>query len=153
MPSSARPKSPGAVGREKSPETGQAGSGRDVLRLVLQRLGSMKITVTLLVLAMFLVVAGTLAQVDKDVWQVVDEYFQSSLAWIDLKIFVPPSFFPGVSVPDQVRLPGDLMLPLGFYFPGGYLIGGLLAVNLVAGASGSRRDGPWWRWGACSRGW
>ena len=64
------------------------------------RLASLKITVTVLVMAIILVVVGTLAQVDQDVWQVVDDYFRAPLAWIDLKVFFPPSFFPGLSDPE-----------------------------------------------------
>jgi len=96
------------------------------------RLASLKITVTVFIMAIILVVVGTLAQVDKDVWQVVDEFFRTPLAWIDLKVFFPPSFFPGLSVPNQVRLPGGPVVPLGFYFPGGWLIGGLMTINLLA---------------------
>jgi ABC-type transport system involved in cytochrome c biogenesis permease subunit len=83
-------------------------------------------------MAIFLVTAGTLAQVDEDVWQVVDDYFRAPLAWIDLKVFFPPSFFPGVVIPNEVRLPGGYLVPTGFYFPGGWLIGGLMAMNLLA---------------------
>ncbi|MFI5387214.1 MAG: cytochrome c biogenesis protein CcsA [Fimbriimonadales bacterium] len=96
------------------------------------RLASLKITVTVFIMAIILVVVGTLAQVDKDVWQVVDDFFRTPLAWIDLKVFFPPSFFPGLSVPNQVRLPGGHVVPLGFYFPGGWLIGGLMMINLLA---------------------
>jgi ABC-type transport system involved in cytochrome c biogenesis permease subunit len=121
-----------AVDQDEPPAAGETESTWQLVREVLQRLASLKITVTVLVMAMFLVVAGTLAQVDKDVWQVVDEYFRAPLAWIDLKVFVPPSFFPGLAVPNQVLLPGGFVVALGFYFPGGWLIGGLLTVNLLA---------------------
>ena len=83
-------------------------------------------------MAIILVVVGTLAQVDQDVWQVVDDYFRAPLAWIDLKVFFPPSFFPGLSIPNEIQLPGGSVVPLGFYFPGGWLIGGLMTINLLA---------------------
>ena len=77
---------------------------------------SLKLTVTLLALSMVLVFAGTLAQVDKGIWTVMDQYFRCWIAWIDLAIFFPSS--------SQV----SAVLP----FPGGFLIGLLLSINLLA---------------------
>lgn len=79
-------------------------------------LGSLKLTVWLLALSMVLVFAGTLAQVDHGLWTVVDQYFRTIVAWIDLSIFFPR----GASVPDW-RIP----------FPGGFLLGALLTINLL----------------------
>jgi len=93
----------------------------------LSALASLKFTVALFGMSIFIVLAGTMAQVDKDIWQVIDEYFRVPIwptlgfAWIDLQIFFPPSFFPG-----KPQVPG------GFWFPGGWMIGGLMAVNLLA---------------------
>jgi hypothetical protein len=78
---------------------------------------SIKLTITLLVLSMVLVFAGTLAQVDQGLWTVVDDYFRSVVAWIDVGIFFPRN----IEVPS-----------LKFPFPGGFLLGFLLMVNLVA---------------------
>jgi hypothetical protein len=78
---------------------------------------SLKLTVTLLVLSMVLIFAGTLAQVDKGIWTVMDQYFRCWVAWIEVSVFFPSS----VSVPAVV-------LP----FPGGFLLGSLLSLNLVA---------------------
>ncbi len=78
---------------------------------------SLKLTVTLLVLSMVLIFAGTLAQVDKGIWTVMDQYFRCWIAWIEWSVFFPNS----VSVPAVV-------LP----FPGGFLLGSLLSLNLVA---------------------
>jgi hypothetical protein len=69
---------------------------------------SLKLTVVLLVLGMLLVFAATLDQVNLGIWAVQEKYFRS--------FFV---FWRA----------GDLLLPV---FPGGYTIGGLLLVNLVA---------------------
>jgi len=77
---------------------------------------SLKLTVVLLCLSMVLVFAGTLAQVDKGIWTVMDQYFRCLVAWIDLHVFFPRS----MDIPD-VRIP----------FPGGFLIGWLLVINLV----------------------
>jgi hypothetical protein len=77
---------------------------------------SLKLTVVLLVLSMILVFAGTLAQVDKGIWTVVAQYFRCVIAWIDLPVFFPRSWpIPALKIP----------------FPGGYLIGWLLVINLL----------------------
>jgi hypothetical protein len=68
---------------------------------------SLKLTVVLLVLSMILIFAGTLAQVDLGIWVVQSQFFHSFLA---------------------IWHVGPLYVPL----PGGYLIGGLLLVNLIA---------------------
>jgi hypothetical protein len=88
---------------------------------------SLKLTVTLLAMAIFIVFAGTVAQVEKGIWTVVHEYFRTAIAWIDLSIFFPRAW----AVPKRVEVFG-LCVPLGTYFPGGWLIGGALLANLVA---------------------
>jgi hypothetical protein len=87
-----------------------------VVREVLGPLASLRLTVFLFVLALILVFAGTLAQIDEGIWTVVNKYFRSAWVWMPLQIFFPRS----------------LKVPGGFPFPGGWLIGGALLVNLVA---------------------
>ena len=70
---------------------------------------SLKLTVVLLVLSLVLVFIATLAQVNLGVWAVQAKYFHS--------LFVTAAI-PGTAVSVPV-------------FPGGYLIGGLLLVNLA----------------------
>ncbi len=122
-------------------------SGRDddnlialgsTLRTVLKPLASLKFTVALFAMAIFIVLAGTFAQVHDDIWVVIDKYFRvnpnefvlTDFPWIDLKVwfvkidaqvFFPPSFFPG-----KPQVPGWIV------FPKGWLIGMLMGVNLVA---------------------
>ncbi|MEO6002183.1 MAG: cytochrome c biogenesis protein ResB [Opitutus sp.] len=69
---------------------------------------SMRLTVVLLVLSMLLIFIATLDQVNLGIWAVQEKYFRS--------------FF----VLWRVQ---DIPIPV---FPGGYLIGGLLLINLVA---------------------
>ncbi len=69
---------------------------------------SLRLTVVLLVLGMVLVFAATLDQVNLGIWAVQEKYFRS--------FFVLWRF-------------GDVPVPV---FPGGYFIGGLLLINLVA---------------------
>ena len=76
---------------------------------------SLKLTVTLLSLSMVLVFCGTLAQVDKGIWTVMEQYFRTWIAWIDLSIFTKSESVSSVSLP----------------FPGGFLIGSLLSLNLL----------------------
>jgi hypothetical protein len=69
---------------------------------------SLKLTVVLLVLGMLLVFAATLDQVNLGVWAVQEKYFRS--------------FF-------VMWHAGNIPVPV---FPGGYFVGGLLLINLVA---------------------
>lgn len=89
--------------------------GPPVARL-LAPLASLKVTVVTFALAIFLIFAGTLAQVDQDIWVVMGQYFRTPLAWVPLQIFVPRS----------IPLSG------GFYFPGGFTIGSVMLANLLA---------------------
>ncbi|HTN04877.1 MAG TPA: hypothetical protein VL132_23520, partial [Planctomycetaceae bacterium] len=92
-----------------------------VVEQILRPIASLKLTVGLFAAAIFIILAGTLAQVDADIWQVINEYFRTAIAWIPLQIFFPPSFFPGMP-----KISG------GFYFPGGWLIGAVMSLNLLA---------------------
>ena len=94
---------------------------RSVLRDYALALASLKLTVWLFAMTIFLVLAGTLAQVNQGIWQVVDEYFRSFFVWIKFSVFVPASFFPNAP-----QLDG------GFLFPGGWTLGILLSANLAA---------------------
>jgi len=76
----------------------------------------------LFALAIFIIFVGTLAQVDKDMWEVIDLYFRSVIAWIDLQLFFPRTWFPKL----EGKVPGT------FPMPGGALIGALMAMNLLA---------------------
>lgn len=78
-------------------------------------LASLRLTVSLLGLGIFLTLAGTLAQREAGIWSVLDGYFRTLYTLIPLRIFFPSSMHvPGV-----------------FPFPGGFAIGGLLLVNLL----------------------
>jgi hypothetical protein len=70
---------------------------------------SLRLTVTLLVLGMLLVFWATLAQVDLGVWGVQERFFHCFIV--------------------TERIPGT---PLWAPFPGGYLIGTMLLLNLIA---------------------
>ncbi len=110
------------------------------IKYVLQPLASLKLTVVLLAMSAFIVLAGTLAQVNADVWEAVREYFRidmhalwnsrspldlkhNLLVWIKFDIFQPPAFFP-----EAVPIPRKW----GFWFPRGWTIGAVMLVNLFA---------------------
>ena len=57
---------------------------------LLKPVASLRLTVTLFALAMFLIFAGTLAQVSQGVDHVVGTYFRSLFVWIPLQIFASP---------------------------------------------------------------
>src|SRR5262249_36515634 len=88
-------------------------------------LASLRVTVALFVLAILLIFFGTLAQVDEGIWTVLQKYFRTGIAWIPLQALVRfGQVFFGVS--EGVELKGS------FPFPGGWLIGGAMLVNLLA---------------------
>src|SRR5262245_10194429 len=92
---------------------------------LLKELAALRITVVLMALSILLVFFGTLAQMDEGIWTVLNKYFRTGIAWIPFQIFVRfgQVFF---TVPTTTTLPGR------FPYPGGWLLGGLLLVNLLA---------------------
>jgi hypothetical protein len=90
-----------------------------------EALASLRLTVFLFVLSMFLVFCGTLAMCDSGLWATLSGYFRCWLAWIPLQVFVPfgQVFF---GLPQTLRVSGS------FPFPGGWLLGGVLLANLLA---------------------
>lgn len=116
-------------------------SGEETIDLtrLLKPVASLKLSVVLFALGIFLVLAGTLAQVDKDIWEVVSGYFRCWLAWIPFQVFFPRTWFPQMQ-----NIPG------GIWFPGGWTIGGLMTLNLLAAHSlrfKVQAKGPRFLWG------
>lgn len=119
----------------------------DILKTFLNALASLRLTVALLGMSVFIVLAGTLGQVHRDIWEVIHDYFRMNLSedfnvlasfsmlghhfviptpvtWIDLKILFPPSFSEGHVPPDLSH----------FWAPariGSSLVLGLLWASLV----------------------
>jgi hypothetical protein len=94
-----------------------------IVHKLLAPVASLRLTVVLFVLGILLIFFGTLAQVEKESWEVMDSYFRCALAFVPVRIFFPPVFFPG-STPINENI--------GFYFPGGFTIGWLMVANLLA---------------------
>ncbi len=84
---------------------------------ILKPLASLRLTVVLFAMAMFLILAGTLAQVDEGIWTVVARYFRSLVVRVEFQLFVPRKI---------AHIPGAII------FPGGFLIASVMLVNLLA---------------------
>jgi hypothetical protein len=83
---------------------------RDLWKTLVRFFVSLQLTVVLLILSLLLVFVATLDQVNLGIWAVQEKYFRS--------------FFVYWRAPG-----GNLAFPI---FPGGYLIGGFLFVNLIS---------------------
>ncbi|MEE3371926.1 MAG: cytochrome c biogenesis protein CcsA [Planctomycetota bacterium] len=94
---------------------------------VLSQLASLKLTVILFALGIFIVLAGTLAQTEDNIDTVVQNYFRTMVAHIEVKVFFPRSFFP-----EGHFLAKWHASDASFPFPGGWLIGLVMVVNLLA---------------------
>jgi hypothetical protein len=81
----------------------------DYIRHVRNFFVSLQLTVVLLILSLLLVFVATLDQVNLGIWAVQEKYFRSFL------VFWQPH-------------DSDISFPI---FPGGYLIGGMLLINLI----------------------
>jgi hypothetical protein len=66
-------------------------------------------------LSIGLVFVGTLAQVDEGIWTVVGKYFRSAYVLVPLQLFFPR----------------DWHVPGAFPYPGGWLLGGVMLVNMT----------------------
>lgn len=78
---------------------------------------SLKLTVVLLAFSMMLIFFGTLDQVQYGIWHTQQLYFESFLA-----VWAYPEQAPAYEQLKWLRIP----------MPGGYLLGGLLFINLIA---------------------
>ena len=78
---------------------------------------SLRLTVVLLAFCMVLIFFGTLAQVETGIWKTQKDYFESFLA-----IWAYPEAWIAYDKLFWLRIP----------MPGGYLLGGMLLINLVA---------------------
>jgi hypothetical protein len=83
---------------------------RQILDRLIGAITSLRLTVACLMVAIVLVFWGTLAQVDLGLYKVQNEFFRGFFIW-----WTPPHW--------------GLRLPV---FPGGYLVGGVLVINLIS---------------------
>ena len=88
-----------------------------MLKTILKPLASLRLTVILLAASMLLVFAGTMAQVTLSNYDAQEQYFHSFWVWMRLSTLL------------------DRPVPGRFPFPGGFVIGALLLINLLAAHS------------------
>ena len=98
-----------------------------IVQAVLAPLASLRLTVALFAMSLFLVWVGTVAQQDLSMWQVIRRYFHSFVAWVEFRHVFPAVFFSGVPWLYKALTPTG-----GFFFPGGITLGMALFVNLAA---------------------
>ena len=91
-----------------------------MIKNVIQALASLKLSIVLLVLALLLVYFGTWAQVDSGIYEVQKRYFHSWFTWANFGTVLPRTS------------DGQLAISGGFPMPGGYTIGLLMLLNLLA---------------------
>ncbi|QQL46032.1 cytochrome c biogenesis protein ResB [Sulfuriroseicoccus oceanibius] len=84
---------------------------------------SLRLNITLLFFAIVLVFFGTWAQKDVGIWEVQQHYFRSFITYYDFTSGGVVDELTGDYIPKTVRF--------RLFMPGGYLIGGLLLINLI----------------------
>ncbi len=107
---------------------------------VLEVAGSLKLTCVMFALSMVIVFVGSLAQSRRDVWQVMEQYFRTWVAKIDVQDLFPPSMFSDFAqyfgVEDFGALIASKLGPFqSLPFPGGWTIGLIMLINLTAAHS------------------
>jgi hypothetical protein len=99
------PSAPGSPRRQRSP-----------IVKALSVIASLRLTVVLFALALMVIFCGTLAMREMGLWTAVSTYFRSFYVWVPFSIFFP----------------SDVKVSGGFPFVGGWTVGTVLCVNLVA---------------------
>src|SRR5262249_28121579 len=94
---------------------------------VVQAIASLRVTVVLFSLSMVLVLFGTLGMMHQSIEDCVKHYFRSWHAWLELRAITD---FGHVFLPSIFGTSGDL--PGRIPFPGGYVIGWAMFINLLA---------------------
>ena len=93
----------------------------DIVRSVLAPIASLKLTVFLLVLAVFVTWIITLEQAAIDIWELKNKHFSQAFVYVPFNTFFPKNWFPN-----------GPNIPYGFILPSGFtLIAGML-INLTA---------------------
>lgn len=66
----------------------------EALLWVFSPLASLRLTVTLFAFSIFIILVGTLAQTQKNMWDVRADYFHTWWTWIELQVFSRRHGFP-----------------------------------------------------------
>ncbi len=89
-------------------------------RQYLAPLASMRLTVWLMVLAVFVILTFTFQLTRMDIWNAKSMHFPHLFVYIPLQTYLPPAWFPNLQ-----NVGG------GFYIPSGFLVLSALLINLV----------------------
>jgi ABC-type transport system involved in cytochrome c biogenesis permease subunit len=95
---------------------GEPATFTGIMRSAFQSLASLKLTVVLFAMSIFIIWVGTLAQVDKDMWEVIALYFRAKICWIPVTVLFPRTWFPHLGEPVMrvlVALPWLILGTLG----------------------------------------
>ncbi len=87
------------ISLESIPQTVTRKSARpitlwDGLSKLIDPFASMKLTLVLLAMAIFLIFVGTLAQAKAGMWEAISKYFTAWFVWVELQVFFPKAWFP-----------------------------------------------------------
>ena len=93
----------------------------DIVRAIVTPIASLKLTVALLVIAVFVTWIITLEQATYDIWALKNKHFHSMFVYVPLTTFFPLNWFP--NRPE---------IPFGLFVPSGLTIITLMLVNLTA---------------------
>jgi ABC-type transport system involved in cytochrome c biogenesis permease subunit len=93
-------------------------------------LASLKVTVVLLIVSVFMIWVATLQQVEKDIWDVKKEHFPNLLVYIPLYTFFPPAWLPEIRDWFKAWTVGER--PIGLLLPSGFSIIVAMIINLVS---------------------
>jgi ABC-type transport system involved in cytochrome c biogenesis permease subunit len=107
--------------RQSEASSGGELSSLDYVKAVLTPLASLRLTVFLLFLAVFVTFVATLEQTRSDVYNVKMRHFESLFVSTPFTTFLPPAWFP-----DLQNVPG------GIYLPSGLSILIMMLINLTA---------------------
>src|SRR5216110_635195 len=84
--------------RPRLHEVADVASPIDALAAALRAFASLKLTVALFALGIFVVLVGTLAQQEANIGQVVRNYFHAWVMWVDVNLLFPKMFMPWMPV-------------------------------------------------------
>ncbi len=89
--------------------TTRARSVWELVTMILEPLASLRLTVVLLILGVFVVWVMSLQQTSNDIWKVKNEHMNSPVVEVPFVTFFPPAWFP-----DLQNIQGVCYLPSGF---------------------------------------
>lgn len=93
----------------------------DILRTILKPLASLRLTVGLLALSVFIIWAITLQQATLDIWELKNQHFSSAFVSVPAQTFLPAKWFPNAP-----------QLDFNFIFPSGFTLIVAMLINLTS---------------------